>query len=144
MLDAEIKALNEQLAVLVREVAPSTIELVGVGTQHASQLLTSAGENIDRFPNERACAHLCGVHPIPANSGKTVRHRLNRGGDRQANRALHMIVVCRLRYCERSRAYMERRLAEGLTKPEIIRCLKHYAAREIYRTLRADLAAETG
>lgn len=144
MLDAEIKALDEQLAVLVHDVAPSTIALIGIGVQHAAQLLTSAGENIDRFPNERAFAHLCGVHPIPATSGKTIRHRLNRGGDRHANRTLHMIVVCRLRYCERSRAYMERRLAEGRTKPEIIRCLKRYAAREIYRTLRADLTAKTG
>jgi transposase len=142
MLDAEIKTLDEHLDVLVAQVAPSTIELVGVGTHHASQLLASAGENIDRFPNERAFAHLCGVHPIPASSGKTIRYRLNRGGDRQANRALHMIVVCRLRYCERTRTYMERRLAEGRTKPEIIRCLKRYAAREIYRTLRADLTEE--
>ena len=139
VLDAEIKTLDEQLKPLVTQVAPATIALVGVGIHHASQLLTSAGENIDRFPNERAFAHLCGVHPIPASSGKTIRHRLNRGGDRQANRALHMIVVCRIRYCERTRAYMERRLAEGRTKPEIIRCLKRYAAREIYGTLRADL-----
>jgi transposase len=142
MLDTEIRTLDEQLAVLVAQVAPSTIELVGVGIHHASQLLASAGENIDRFPNERAFAHLCGVHPIPASSGKTIRYRLNRGGDRQANRALHMIVVCRLRYCERTRTYMERRLAEGRTKPEIIRCLKRYAAREIYRTLRADLTEQ--
>jgi transposase len=143
MLDVEIRALDDQFAVLVTEAAPSTLELVGVGIHHASRLLTSAGENIDRFPNERAFAHHCGAHPIPATSGKTVRHRLNRGGDRQANRALHMIVVCRLRYCERTRAYMERRLAEGRTKPEIIRCLKRYAAREIYRTLRADLTEQT-
>ena len=143
MLDAEIKTLDEHLTVLVGQVAPSTLKLVGVGIHHASQLLTSAGENIDRFPNEAAFAHLCGVHPIPASSGKTIRHRLNRGGDRQANRALHMIVVCRLRYCERTRTYMQRRLAEGRTKPEIIRCLKRYAAREIYRTLRADLTQPT-
>ena len=142
MLDTEIKTLDAHLDTLVGQVAPSTIELVGIGIHHASQLLTSAGENIDRFPNERAFAHLCGVHPIPASSGKTIRYRLNRGGDRQANRAIHMIVVCRLRYCQRTRTYMERRLAEGRTKPEIIRCLKRYAAREVYRTLRADLTEE--
>lgn len=141
-LDAEIKAIDGYLVVLVAKAAPSTIDLVGVGTQHAAQLLTSAGENIERFSGERAFAHLCGVHPIPASSGKTIRHRLNRGGDRQANRALHMIVVCRLRHCERTRAYMERRLAEGKTKAEIIRCLKRYVAREIYRTLHADLTAQ--
>lgn len=138
-LDAEITALDVHLSALVEAVAPGTLKLMGVGVHHASQLLTSAGENIERFPNEAAFAHLCGVHPIPASSGKTVRHRLNRGGDRQANRAIHMVVVCRLRYCERTRAYMTRRLAEGRTKPEIIRCLKRYAAREIYRTMRADL-----
>jgi transposase len=143
MLDVEISALDEQLAGLVALAAPSTLKLVGVGTHHAAQLLTSAGENIERFSGERAFAHLCGVHPIPASSGKTVRHRLNRGGDRQANRSLHMIVVCRLRHCERSRAYMERRLAEGKTKAEIIRCLKRYVAREIYRTLRNDLTGTT-
>jgi hypothetical protein len=142
MLDTEINLLDAQLAPLVAQVAPSMIGLIGVGTQHASQLLVSAGENIDRFPNEGAFAHLCGVHPIPASSGKTNRHRLNRGGDRNANRALHMIVVCRLRYCERTRAYMQRRLDEGRTKPEIIRCLKRYVAREIFHTLRADLAPQ--
>ena len=139
LLDTEIKVLDRQLAPLVTQAAPSTIGLLGVGIHHASQLLVSAGENIDRFPNERAFAHLCGVHPIQASSGKTTRHRLNRGGDRQANRALHMIVICRLRYCERTRTYMQRRLTEGLTKPEIIRCLKRYTAREIYRTLSNDL-----
>ena len=77
---------------------------------------------------------------MPASSGRTSRHRLSRGGDRQANRALHMAVVVRLGRCERTRDYVNRRLAEGLSKPEIIRCLKRYLAREVYHALRADLA----
>jgi transposase len=83
---------------------------------------------------------LCGASPIPASSGKTTRHRLNYGGDRQANRALHLIAVCRLRYCERTRAYAKRRTAEGKTQREIMRCLKRYIAREVYNILRTDLA----
>ena len=90
---------------------------------------------------EAAFAALCGASPIPASSGKSTRHRLNHGGDRGANRALHMIAVCRLRYCERTRAYAERRTAEGKNKREIIRCLKRYIARETYHTLLADLTA---
>jgi transposase len=78
---------------------------------------------------------------VPASSGKTTRHRLNYGGDRQANRTLHLIAVCRLRYCELTRAYARRRSAEGKTKPEIMRCLKRYIARETYNTLLADLTA---
>jgi transposase len=83
---------------------------------------------------------LCGASPIPASSGKTARHRLNYGDDRQANRALHLIAVCRLRYCVRTRAYVTRRTAEGKTQREIMRCLKLYIAREAFNSLRADLA----
>jgi transposase len=100
----------------------------------------TAGENIERVHGESSFSMLCGASPIPASSGKTTRHRLNYGGDRQANRALHLIAVCRMRYCERTRAYVKRRTAEGKTKREIIRCLKRYIAREVYNTLRADLA----
>jgi transposase len=99
--------------------------------------------NIDRLHSDSAFATLCGASPIPASSGRTTRHRLNYGGDRDTNRALHMIAVCRLRYCTRTRVYAERRTAGGKTKPEIIRCLKRYIAREIYHHLHADLAALT-
>ena len=118
-----------------------TLGLLGVGIGHAAQLLVTAGQNIDRLHGEAAFAHLCGADPVPASSGKTVRHRLNPGGDRAANSALHMIAVVRLRYCERTRSYTERRIAEGRTKKEIIRCLKRYIAREVYAALRADLTA---
>jgi transposase len=103
-------------------------------------LVVTAGENIDRLRHDGAFAALRGASPIPVASGRRDRSRLNHGGDRDANRALHMIAVCRLRCCERTRAYAERRTAEGKTKPEIIRCLKRYIAREIYHALSADLA----
>ncbi len=139
-LDTEIAALDRQLEPLVATAAPRTTSLLGISTGHAGQLLVTAGENIDRLRGDGSFAALCGVSPIPASSGRTTRHRLNYGGDREANRALHMIAVCRLRYCQRTRAYAKRRIAEGKTKPEIIRCLKRYIAREVYRSLRADLA----
>ncbi len=111
--------------------APRTRALLGVGTQHAAQLLLTIGRNAGRLRNEAAFAHLCGVSPIQASSGKTVRHRLNHGGDRQANRTLHMIIVVRLRYCPRTRAYLQRRTAEGKTKREAMRFLKRYLARAL-------------
>ncbi len=139
-LDAEIRGLDRELDELVTRAAPRTTALFGVGTQHAAQLLCTAGENIDRLHHEAAFAHLCAAAPIQASSGKTQRHRLNPGGDRGANRALHMIVVVRLRYCERTKLYMHRRIAEEKSKREAMRCLKRYVAREIYTTLRQDLA----
>jgi transposase len=138
----EIAGYDAQLDALVADVAPRTRGLLGVGTHHTAQLLVTAGHNIDRLHGEAAFAHLCAADPIPASSGKTTRHRLNPGGDRQANRALHMIAVVRLRYCETTRAYADRRRAEGKTNKEIIRCLKRYIARQIYRTLVADLHAQ--
>jgi transposase len=139
-LDLEIKSLDRELEQLVRAAAPRTTQLLGISTGHAGQLLVTAGQNIDRLRGEASYAALCGASPIPASSGKTTRHRLNYGGDRQANRALHLIAVCRLRYCPRTRAYAQRRTAEGKTKLEIMRCLKRYIAREVYNSLRADLA----
>jgi transposase len=139
-LDVEIAQWDKHLEPLVRAVAPRTIALLGIGPQHAGQLLVTAGQNITRLHSEAAFAHLCGVDPIPASSGKTTRYRLNPGGDRDANSALYMIAVVRLRYCERTQAYAARRTAEGHSKREILRCLKRYIAREVYRTLRADLA----
>ena len=139
-LDLEIRSLDRELEQLVRVAAPRTTQLLGISTGHAGQLLVTAGQNIDRLRGEGSYAALCGASPIPASSGKTTRHRLNYGGDRQANRALHLIAVCRLRYCPRTRAYAKRRTAEGKTKRETMRCLKRYIAREVYNSLRADLA----
>jgi transposase len=101
----------------------------------AAILLVAAGDNAGRIRSESAWARLCGVAPIPASSGKVTRYRLNPGGNRQANHALWRIVFTRLGSEPRTRAYVQRRLDEGLTKPEIIRVLKRYVAREIYRHL---------
>jgi len=134
-LTDEIHNLDHQLDPLVTTTAPNLVKLNGVGIDVAGQLLVTAGDNPDRLRNEAAFAHLCGVAPLPASSGKTQRHRLNRGGDRAANAALYRIVLCRLRWDPRTRSYMQRRTKQGLTKPEIIRCLKRYIAREIYTEL---------
>ena len=98
----------------------------------------SAGSNPQRIHSEAAFASLCGVSPIPASSGKTNRHRLNRGGDRQAHAAPYRIVLVRLSHDLRTREYMQRRTREGMSKPEVIRCLKRYVVREIYSALKVS------
>ena len=134
-LNAEITDADRELAPLVSAAAPGLVALMGIGPEVAGQLLVTAGDNPDRLRSEAAFAHLCGVAPLPASSGRTDRHRLNRGGDRAANCALYRIVVSRLRHDPSTRAYAERRTKQGLSKPEIIRCLKRYVAREIYHAL---------
>jgi transposase len=129
-------ALDGILAELVAATAPRLLELYGVGIDTAAILLVAAGDNAERVRSEAAWAHLCGVAPLPATSGKvTQRHRLNRGGNRQANHALWRIVFTRMASEPRTRIYMQRRLDEGLSKPEIVRILKRYVARETYRHL---------
>ena len=120
---------------LVAEAAPELVAVEGVGTDTAASLLIAAGDNPERLKNEAAFAHLCGAAPIPASSGKSVRHRLNRHGNRDANRALYVIAVCRMSRDERTRSLRAKRTTEGKTKKEIIRCLKRYIAREVYRIL---------
>ena len=116
---------------------PRPARLYGVGPDTAALLLIAAGDHPERLRSEAAWAHLCAAAPIPASSGKTQnRHRLNRGGDRQASHALWRIVITRMGSHPPTRAYVARRSKQGLSKPEIIRCLKRYAAREIYRHLR--------
>ena len=136
-LDDEIAELDRFIAPLVEELAPDLLKLEGVGTASAGELLVTAGENPGRLRSEASFAMLCGACPLPASSGKTRRHRLNRSGNRQANSALHMIVLCRMRTDPRTRTYVERRTGEGLSKREVMRCLKRYVAREIYRILTA-------
>lgn len=131
-LSQEIADLDALIGPLVTSINPRLQELAGVGPDNAGQLLVTAGQNADRVRSEASFAMLCGVSPIPASSGRTNRHRLNRGGDRQANAALYRVVLTRLRWDERTQAYMARRTAEGLSKKEIIRCLKRLIAREIY------------
>jgi transposase len=122
---------------LVTGHAPSLLALHGVGPDTAALLLVAAGDHPERLRSEAAWAHLCAAAPIPASSGKTKRHRLNPAGDRQANHALWRIVITRMSSHPPTRAYVERRTAEGLSKPEIIRCLKRYVARQVYPHLRA-------
>ena len=136
-LSAEIDGLDEHLDQLVAHAAPALVDIKGVGTDIAATLLTIAGDNPERLSSEGAFAHLVGVAPIEASSGKITRYRLNRGGDRQGNRALYLLAVGRMGWDPATRAYVERRTAEGRTKPEIIRCLKRYIARELYPVLLA-------
>ena len=137
-LNDEIADLDELIAPLVHELAPTLVQATGIGVEIAGQLLVTAGDNPERLRNEASFAMLCGVAPLPASSGKTQRHRLNRGGDRAANSALHLAVIVRMRMDDRTRAYVARRTTEGLSKLEIIRCLKRYLAREVFALLRAD------
>ena len=136
-LDAEKEHIDNLLARLVEKTAPALLGLYGVGVDTAATLLVTAGDNPERIRSEAPWAYLCGVAPIPASSGKLTRLRLDRGGDRQANAALWVIVITPMSADKRTRAYVERRLAEGRTKPEVIRVLKRYVAREVYRHPRA-------
>ncbi len=134
-LTIEIDDLDALIAPLVATINPTLCALLGVGPDVAGQLLVTAGQNPQRLRSEAAFAMLCGVAPLPASSGRTVRHRLNRGGDRQANAALYRIVVCRLRWDPRTREFVEQRTGLGKSKKEIIRVLKRYVAREVYEAL---------
>ncbi len=139
-LSEEIAKLDVQLGRLVAETAPELTSLPGLGTDHAATLLIVAGDNPERLGSEASFASLCGVSPVEASSGRVVRHRLNRGGNRDANRALHLICVVRMRIDERTRAYLARRASEGKSKREIMRCLKRYVAREVYRVLTSSVS----
>ena len=135
-LDGQLARLDELIVPLVTARAPGLLALHGVGPDTAALLLIAAGDHPHRLRSEAAWAHLCAAAPIPASSGKRTRHRLNPGGNREANHALWRIVITRMSSHAPTRAYVERRTAEGLSKKEIIRCLKRYVAREVYRHLR--------
>ncbi len=135
-LNAEASELSQDIAELVTQDAPALLEVFGVGPDVAAALLITAGGNPDRMRNEASFAALCGISPIPASSGKTHRHRLNRGGDRQANAAIHVIALARRRHDSRTKAYIDKRTAQGLSPRDITRCLKRYIARELYAVLR--------
>ena len=130
--ETEIAELDAVLGPLVQATAPDLLTRPGLGPDTAGALLVAAGDNPERLRNERTFAHLCGASPLDASSGKQLRHRLNRGGDRQANSALWRIVITRLASDATTRHYLERRCKEGLTKTEAIRCLKRYVAREVF------------
>jgi transposase len=142
-LAEEIAEADVDLKTLIDAIAPRLIEQVGVGTEVAGQLLITAGDNPGRLKSEASFAALCGVSPLPASSGRTDRHRLNRGGDRAANSMLYTVVMVRMRYDKRTRDYVQRRTAEGMTRREIMRCLKRYVARELLPLIREALQAPT-
>ena len=135
-LHEEIKVHSRHLKRLTKSAAPDLVAAFGIGPDIAAEMLVTAGDNNDRIRSDAALAKLCGACPIPAGSGKTNgRHRLNRGGNRQANAALYRAIIVRMRWHPPTIAYVERRTSEGLSKREIIRCLKRYLAREVYRLL---------
>ncbi len=137
-LGEEGKRLDALIARLVDKVAPELVELVGLGPDTAALLLIAAGDNPSRLRSEATWAKLCGVAPLEASSGKVTRHRLNRGGDRQANHALWRIVLTRMSCHEETKLYVARRTTEGKSKREIMRILKRYVAREVYHYLPRD------
>lgn len=143
-LDREIKDHERILGELTTALAPQLVDAFGVGADTAAELLIVAGDNIDRVRSEPAWARLCGVAPLPASSGMTTRHRLNRGGHRQANAALYRSVIVRMQHHEPTKAYVARRTAEGKTKAEIIRCLKRLLARELWALMRPLRQQATG
>lgn len=134
-LDREVRLHDRVLQTLTRRAAPELSSSFGIGPDSAAELLVLVGDNPERIRSEGALAKLAGVCPIPASSGKTIRYRLNRGGHRQANAALHRIIVTRMRYHQPTMDYVTRRTIEGKTKREIMRCLKRLLIREIYQIL---------
>ena len=137
-LEEEITEIDAILKPLGQRDRAELVSTLGIGTDAASALLVAAGDNPERLRNEAAFAHLCGVSPLDASSGKNERHRLNRSGDRQANSALWHIVITRMVYDPRTTEYIARRKTEGLTKKEAVRCLKRYVAREVFSLLPHD------
>lgn len=138
LLSAEIATHDAALDALTAEAAPTLRAAFGMGVDVAAEMLIVAGDNPERIRSEAAFAKLCGACPIPASSGATHRHRLFRGGHRQANAALHRVALVRRRWHAPTMAYAARRTAEGLSKRDVLRCLKRFVAREVYRALLAD------
>ncbi len=143
-LDEQITELEARMSTLTGQAAPALAGVFGVGPHVAAKLLATIGDNPDRIRSEAAFAKLCAACPVPASSGKTNRHRLNRGGDRRANNALYTIVLVRMRHHAPTRDYVTRRTAQGKTRAEIIRCLKRFVAREIYNVITNPPAIPTG
>ncbi|WP_266977485.1 IS110 family transposase [Streptomyces sp. NBC_00233] len=139
-LTVEVKELTRRVSKAVHRCHPQLLDIIGVGPDSAAALLIAAGDNPERLASEASFAALCGVSPVEQSSGKTQRRRLNRGGSRQANAALYRIVVTRIRRDARTRLYVDRRTKQGMPKREIIRCLKRYVAREIYRQIQPPSA----
>jgi hypothetical protein len=140
-LTEEAKELEAEINRYAKALAPKTLTLLGVGCHGAIRLMCTAGQNIERMSGEAAFSMMCGVSPIPASSGDNIHFRLNRGGERRANCAIHTMATTRLRNDERSRAYYDKKISEGKGENDAMRCLKRYCAREVYGFLKQDLLA---
>lgn len=138
-LNEEIRDADKAMDALTKQAAPTLLSLSRIGTQHAAQLLITAGTTPNRIRSEAAFARLCGVAPVPISSGKTSRVRLHRGGDRQANKTLYMIIINRLGCHQPTKDYSARRTTDGLSKKDVIRCLKRYLVREVFKAIKTDL-----
>jgi transposase len=134
-LHDEIADLDAMIGAIVDDLAPQLVARNSIGYTGAAQLLLTAGDNPERLRSEASFAALCGVSPVPASSGKTIRHRLNRGGDRAANSALHIIAIGRLRTDPKTKAYVAKRITEGHSKLDALRALKRYIAREVFNII---------
>ncbi|GAA3196855.1 MULTISPECIES: IS110 family transposase [Streptomyces] len=143
-LNVQARELQQRLSELIEEHYPQLIATVGFGPQSAAVLLIAMGDNADRLRGEASFSALCGASPVEYSSGSRCHRRLNRGGNRQANSALHRIVLTRLRFDPRTQEYYERRVTEGKTRREIIRCLKRYVAREFYRIVQGQQQGSSG
>ena len=135
-LDDEVSELDETTEAVLADAAPLLVECSCVGPQSAAQPMATVGDDPERLRSEAAFSMLCGVAPMPVSSGMACRHRLNRGGDRQASSAIRIMAIGRLRTDERAKDYVARKMAEGRTKMEAIRCLKRYIAREMYYAIK--------
>jgi transposase len=142
-LDDEARELSGHIKAILDDIAAPLLAVHGVGYETAGQLLVTAGDNPERLAQEKSFAALCGSSPVQASSGRTNRHRLNRGGDRHANSALWTIVLVRMTSHPPTKKYVARRTAEGLSKPEIMRCLKRYVARELFPIIQATSRASS-
>ena len=134
-LSEEIDQTTAMVETLLEKAAPALLATKGVGVVTAAQLLITTGDNPERIRNKAAFAALCGVAPIPASSGKTTRMRLNRGGDRQANCAIHQVALTRMSYDQRTKDYITKKRAEGKSTREALRCLKRHIANELFATI---------
>ena len=139
-LTLEITDAEKQLDALLQDTVPTLLSRPGIGTLTAAQFLITAGGNIDRITSEAAFAHLCAAAPLPASSGMTNRHRLNRFGDRQANKALHLVIIGRMKHDDETKTYITKKLTEGKSKKDAIRALKRFVARRVFHDLTTDLA----
>ena len=142
-LDSEIAALEKEIETHANALMPKTMSLLGVGCHSTVKFLNAAGENIERMKGEASFSMLCGVSPIPASTGDIYHHRLNRGGNRQANSALYIMALTRIRTCEKTQAFIAKKMSEGKSKKDAIRVLKRYLAREVYAALKEDLSLLT-